>query len=166
MVGEIFDVVDADDNVVGAASREEAHRLGLLHRSVMFFIFDQAGRVFVNRRSKSKDVLPGKWSIVLGGHVDSGETYDEAVVREFQEETGLLSEPFAIDSFKKYIPEESEHVRVYGFAVDKAPHLDPSETICGEFMEVAAIRGILDTKDFLPETETLFKMLLKYIKRK
>jgi hypothetical protein len=31
---EIYDVVDADDHVIGKATRREIHEKGLLHRSV------------------------------------------------------------------------------------------------------------------------------------
>lgn len=163
---DVFDVVDADDNVIGQATREECHSQGLTHRTVMFFIFDRQGRIFVNRRSESKDVLPGKWSIVLGGHLDAGETYDEAVKREFREETGLSASPFTLGSFKKYIRQEKEHVRVYGFTVDRSPLLDPNETLEGEFMDVGTVGEILDKKDFLPETRTLYAMLLDHLKKR
>jgi isopentenyldiphosphate isomerase len=39
MSKEFFDIVDENDNVIGKASREECHGRGLIHRSVMFFVF-------------------------------------------------------------------------------------------------------------------------------
>ncbi len=45
------------------------------------------GRVFVQRRSMTRRVLPGTWDIV-GGHVESGETLQQALAREVKEETG------------------------------------------------------------------------------
>jgi 8-oxo-dGTP pyrophosphatase MutT (NUDIX family) len=43
--------------------------------------------VYVHRRSPDRRLLPGTWDIV-GGHVDPGETPEEALAREIEEETG------------------------------------------------------------------------------
>src|ERR1700757_5071677 len=50
-------------------------------------IRDDRGRVFVQRRSATRRVLPGIWDIV-GGHIEAGETLEEALAREIKEETG------------------------------------------------------------------------------
>jgi RimJ/RimL family protein N-acetyltransferase len=50
-------------------------------------IRDGHGRVFVHRRSPDRRLLPGIWDIV-GGHVEPGETPEQALAREIVEETG------------------------------------------------------------------------------
>jgi 8-oxo-dGTP pyrophosphatase MutT (NUDIX family) len=50
-------------------------------------IRDARGRVFVQRRSATRRVLPGIWDIV-GGHIESGENFEQALAREIREETG------------------------------------------------------------------------------
>jgi 8-oxo-dGTP pyrophosphatase MutT (NUDIX family) len=50
-------------------------------------IRDDRGRVFVQRRSATRRVLPGIWDIV-GGHIESGENFEQALAREIREETG------------------------------------------------------------------------------
>jgi len=50
-------------------------------------IRDDRGRVFAQRRSATRRVLPGLWDIV-GGHIEAGETLEEALAREIEEETG------------------------------------------------------------------------------
>ena len=40
MDSELLDVVDEGDNVVGQAPRSECHANSVIHRSVMFFVFD------------------------------------------------------------------------------------------------------------------------------
>lgn len=50
-------------------------------------IKDDRGRVFVQRRSATRRVLPGLWDIV-GGHIEAGETLEQALAREIKEETG------------------------------------------------------------------------------
>ena len=51
---EILDVVDVDDVVVGAMERGEIHRRRLYHRSVHVFLIDEAGRVYLQKRSFEK----------------------------------------------------------------------------------------------------------------
>ena len=89
MTEEIFDIVDDSDTVVGRASREEVHRSGHLHRSAHLLVFDSDGRVLLQKRSSAKDTFPGRWDSSVSGHVDSGEWYDECVVREASEEIGI-----------------------------------------------------------------------------
>lgn len=50
-------------------------------------ILDDRGRAFVQRRSANRRLFPNCWDIV-GGHVESGETPEQALEREVAEETG------------------------------------------------------------------------------
>lgn len=50
-------------------------------------IVDDDGRIFIQRRSPDRRLFPNTWDIV-GGHVEPGETLEEALYREVQEETG------------------------------------------------------------------------------
>ena len=52
-------------------------------------IRNDEGRVFVQRRSATRRVLPGIWDIV-GGHLEVGESVHDALAREIREETGWL----------------------------------------------------------------------------
>lgn len=86
---EWFDVVNDRDQVVGRALRREVHARMLLHRTVHVLVFNDAGQVFLQKRSMLKDMSPGLWDSSCSGHVDSGEDYDTSVVRELGEELGL-----------------------------------------------------------------------------
>ena len=50
-------------------------------------VVDDDGRVFIQRRSPTRKLFPDTWDIV-GGHLEPGETVDEALRREVEEETG------------------------------------------------------------------------------
>jgi isopentenyl-diphosphate delta-isomerase len=88
MSEELFDVVDASDRVIGQAPRREVHAKKLSHRAVHVLVHDATGRLFLQQRSLSKDTFPGSWDSSCSGHVDAGETYVEAAVRELGEELG------------------------------------------------------------------------------
>jgi isopentenyl-diphosphate delta-isomerase len=117
----------------------------------------------VTKRTKSKDFFPEYWSIVLGGHVGSGESYEDAVAREVEEEVGLKVVPLFIQHFKKRIPEEKENVRVYGVVAKEEPSLNEDELVDGEFLDLDELEGRLNKENFLPETETLLPILKEYL---
>jgi len=112
--GEIFDVVDEDDRVTGQATRAEVHAKGLLHRAVHVFVMNRRGDLLMQRRSMLKDAHPGVWDSSVSGHLDSGETYPVAAIRELEEEmgiTGCIPEELAVIG-----PSAAtgwEHVRLY-----------------------------------------------------
>lgn len=93
---EIFDVVDPHDQVIGTNVRREIHRLGLRHRAIHIFWFRPDGWLCLQRRSFAKDNSPGKLSSSCAGHVDSGESYLAAAVRELHEELGIAVSPAAL----------------------------------------------------------------------
>jgi isopentenyl-diphosphate Delta-isomerase len=163
---EYLDVVDDDDRPQFRATREKVHQEYHVHRSVMFFVFDADGRVFVNQRSQKKELYPGYWSIAFGGHVLAGESYDGAVDREMREEVGLMVRPSLITSFKKRTADERENVKVYEVVADRDPILYADEIEQGEFLTLAEVYQMLSRFDFLPETDTLLKILNEHTSKR
>jgi len=86
---ELFDVVDENDHVLYPLNRSEIHKRHLRHRAVHIFWLNQSGELCLQRRSYAKDNSPGYLSSSCAGHVDSGEKYIDAAVREFREELGI-----------------------------------------------------------------------------
>jgi isopentenyl-diphosphate delta-isomerase type 1 len=89
MSDEFFDVVDEHDHVLRQETRAEVHRQRLLHRAVHILLFNTRGEIYLQRRSAHKDTYPHRWTTSCCGHVDAGETYDTATIRELAEELGL-----------------------------------------------------------------------------
>ncbi len=87
---EIIDVIDENDNVIGQAPYSDIYSKKLPHRIVHLFIFNDAGEMALQLRSKHKSFCPGAWSTSVGGHVQSGETYEAAILRESMEEVGIV----------------------------------------------------------------------------
>jgi len=86
---ERFAVVDKNDRICAYASRAEVHGNNLRHRAVHILIFNQAGDVYLQQRSRWKDRHPLKWDSSAAGHVTAGENYDETARRELKEELGV-----------------------------------------------------------------------------
>jgi isopentenyldiphosphate isomerase len=133
MSEEIFDVVNENDEVIDRKPRSEVHRLGLLHRAVHVLVFNQEGKVFLQKRSMLKDRQPGVWDSSASGHVDSGEDYDTTASRELIEEIGLRP-PTPPRRLFKLGPSEAtdqEHVWVYRCEAEGPFVLHPQEIECG-----------------------------------
>jgi 16S rRNA (adenine1518-N6/adenine1519-N6)-dimethyltransferase len=112
--GEIFDVVDENDVVTGTATRAEVHAKNLLHRAVHVLVFNKRGDLLLQQHSVLKDVHPGLWASSVSGHVDSGEDYATAAVRELDEEMGITGTGVEeIGRIQPCVATGWEHVRVY-----------------------------------------------------
>jgi len=85
---EVFPLVDENDVVIGAVSRDEVHARDLRHRAIHVMLFNQAGETFLQKRSIWKDRNPAQWDSATAGHVDAGESYEQAARRELMEEIG------------------------------------------------------------------------------
>ncbi|MFJ2474025.1 NUDIX hydrolase [Streptomyces sp. NPDC087659] len=96
---EILDIVDENDVVVGRAPRGEAYAKGLRHRCVFVLARDAEGRVFVHRRTPTKLVFPSLYDMFVGGVVGAGESYDDAALREAEEELGVRGLPRPVPLF-------------------------------------------------------------------
>ncbi|MEU6402701.1 NUDIX domain-containing protein [Streptomyces sp. NPDC046985] len=90
---EILDVVDAHDRVVGRYPRGEVYDRGLRHRCVFVQARDAENRLFVHRRTATKLVFPSLHDMFVGGVVGAGESYDDAALREAEEELGVSGLP-------------------------------------------------------------------------
>ncbi|MDQ0953691.1 8-oxo-dGTP pyrophosphatase MutT (NUDIX family) [Streptomyces phaeochromogenes] len=97
---EILDVVDENDEVVGQARRGDVYTQGMRHRCAFIQVRDAQGRLFVHRRTPTKLVFPSLYDMFVGGVVGAGETYDEAALREAEEELGVSGLPRPTFLFK------------------------------------------------------------------
>lgn len=84
----LLDVVDENDNVVDSIARAQVHRLGALHREIHVWMLDENNNIIFQKRGLNRDSA-GLLDATAGGHVDQGEDYMEAAIRETEEETGL-----------------------------------------------------------------------------
>lgn len=87
---EIVDILDDRGRPTGeSCTKAEAHRKGHLHPTVHVWLFTKSGEVLIQQRGRTKDTFPLKWDVSVAGHVKSGETVENAAVRETAEEVGL-----------------------------------------------------------------------------
>ena len=149
---ELLAVVDADDRVVGAATRREIHGNNSFHRAVHILVFNRGGELFLQKRSRWKDRHPLLWDSSAAGHVDSGEDYDEAATREIQEELGVAPTLTPIAKITASERTGQEFITIYRAEHDGPFSLPPAEIEHGEFFPPDILTGWIAARpaDFAP----------------
>lgn len=86
-IHEVFDIVDMEDNVIREGiSENDIHINDDITRVTTAYIFDTSGKLYIAQRSPNKVVDPLTYEAPAHGRVNSWESYEEAIVRETQEE--------------------------------------------------------------------------------
>lgn len=95
-------VVDHANRFVRWVPRSQIHRDRLVHRSVYVLVFDDSGRLLIQRRHHDKQTFPRHWDLSCAGHVaatdypagpddDLDTVYRLTAARELAEELGIAS---------------------------------------------------------------------------
>lgn len=85
---EMVDVVDENNNVLYSTTKQNTHKYGLLHRTVIGEVIDSKERWMLVKQSSDRQDA-GQFVSPVGGHIREGESEIEALKREASEEIGL-----------------------------------------------------------------------------
>ena len=155
---ELVDIVDAQDRVVGRASRGEMRAGRLRHRATYLLIFNGRGDLFVHLRTATKDVYPSHWDVAVGGVVAAGETYDEGARRELAEEVGIRDAvPQALFDVAYEDAANQVNGRVYRVTWDGPLTLQAEEVVRGEWLSLDAVRERMQREPFCPDGVAVFE---------
>lgn len=159
---EMFQLVDRSGIPAGQATREECHgNPRLIHLVVHVHVFDPAGRLYLQKRSISKDTNPGKWDTSVGGHVAAGEDVVHAVAREAREELGIdASGASFLYSFLSESGFESEYAHCYALTWSGDMHPDPVEIEEGRFFTLQEVEALIGTGALTRMFEREWPMLI------
>lgn len=156
---EIFPLVDEAGNVIGSATRGECHSGShLLHPVVHLHVFNSKGEVYLQKRPNWKDIQPGKWDTSVGGHIDYGETPEDALRREVREELGITD--FVSERIGKYVFDsrrESELVYVHKTIYDGRVCPSDEELDGGCFWSLQEICEAIGQDILTPNFESEFQ---------
>lgn len=90
---EALILVDADDRITGHMSKAQCHDgVGVLHRAFSIFLFDDSGRLLLQKRAAGKRLWPGYWSNTCCSHPRKGESIEVAAARRLEDELHTASE--------------------------------------------------------------------------
>lgn len=158
---EVLDIVDEHDVVVGQARRAEAYARGLRHRAAFVLVRDGAGRVFVHRRTAGKLVFPSLYDMFVGGVLGTGESYDEAALREAEEELGVSGLPQPEPLFR-FLYEEDGHSwwsAVYQVRCDLPVSPQVTEVAWHGFLTEEELAGRLTEWEWVPDGLAAYRRL-------
>jgi len=89
MKTEQLEVINENDETIGLETREKIHKDGLLHREIHIWFITPKAEIIFQHRAKNKDTYPDKLDATVGGHVEPKMSYEETVIKECKEETGI-----------------------------------------------------------------------------
>jgi isopentenyldiphosphate isomerase len=150
------DEVDESDRVIGVVTRRDLRERRVRHRCVFVVVRDSAGRVLVHRRADHKDIWPGWWDLAAGGVLGSGESYDDAAVRELAEElgiSGVVLRRFGRGSYES--DTVAERAAMYGVSWDGPIEFADGEVAEARWVTVGELGQMIDTMPFVPDSVTL-----------
>lgn len=155
---EILDIYDENMKFIGKATRKDAHKMGLWHKTFQCWIIRKEGKeefILFQRRNKDKDTFPNLLGITAAGHLSSGEEPKDGV-REIEEELGLkvnYEDLRFVGLFKQINNEESykdhqfSYVYIYEFEEDlKKLKIQKEEVNAIIKLKVKAIRALFQKK--------------------
>ena len=164
MSNEYFDIIDRLGNIIGKATRAECHHdKSLAHRVVHVLVFNSSKDLFLQKRAMDKDIQPGKWDTSVGGHLNLGETYAQAVHREMKEELGISIPVRHIYDYWMHSDVETECVRTYICICDGNITVDPNEIEDGRFWSKEEIEENIGTGTFTPNFEQEYGKYLQWL---
>ena len=130
---EYLDLVNPRDEIIGKKLRSEMYSEGLSNfRVVNAFLVNPKGQIWIPRRSPNKRLFPLGFDMSMGGHVESGEQYEQAFKRELAEELNIDVDEVSWRLLGYLTPQVdyvSAFMKVYEISADVTPQLNKYEFI-------------------------------------
>lgn len=153
-------IIDDTGAVVGSAPRSVMRRDNLAHLVVAVLVRDSSGRIYVHRRTDSKDVFPGLHDCFAAGCLQAGEQVESAAAREVAEELGVTGVPLQPLFVSRYEDASTRHV-CHAFVVtyDGPISHQPAEVAWGGWLTPDELRARLadPTWPFVPDGRAMIE---------
>lgn len=162
---EMLPLIDEFGLVYGQASRSYCHSGSkVLHPVVHLHLIDRYSRIYLQKRSATKDLCPLLWDTAVGGHITYGESVEEALYRETSEEIGLMAfNPIPLGTYVYETDRDREFVVM--FAAVGHPDLEPSnpEVTEGRWWAIDEIEAAFGNNLITPNFEQEFPRIKKQL---
>ena len=127
--------MDHADRPLAILPLSEAHRQSLSHRAVLVLVYNNEGKVYLQKRRRDKQHYPGRWDVSASGHVQAAESREGAALRELEEELGIRLEQLKLWRDLQAAPENGhEFITLFTAGeVNQIPQPNPAELEGGFF---------------------------------
>jgi 8-oxo-dGTP pyrophosphatase MutT (NUDIX family) len=135
-------------------------RDNLPHLVVAVVVRDPAGRVYVHRRTDTKDVFPGMHDAMVAGTVVAGEEPEAAARRELEEELGITGVELVPLFTEWYADERTRHLSHVWTVTWAGPvRHQPEEIAWGGWFTLEELEQALADPDwpFVPDGRALLE---------
>ena len=155
---ELVTVLDRDGHSQGVATRAEVRRANLLHAATAVLVRRSDGRIYVHKRTNTKDIYPGAHDCWAGGVLAAGEQPEDGARRELAEELGISGvplEPLVVTRWSDANVQAIYHV--YRVVWDGPVVHQPEEVASGEWCTLDELAARLADPgfDFVPDGRRL-----------
>jgi isopentenyldiphosphate isomerase len=136
---EILDLVNKNDEVIGTINRKNYDQMveenrGYIRASEMFIINDK-GQLWIPTRTATKTIAPNGFDYSAAGHVESGDTYEDTMIRETKEELNLDITAGNLEFVTKNISDLTRYVHtIYLLRSNENPKYNPDDFTEAEWM--------------------------------
>lgn len=87
---EFFDIVNEKDEIIGKIRENEQNTVKPSQlRFINIIVINNDDMIVVPKRSSNRKLFSNCYDFSVGGHVNSGEDYEESAYRELKEELGI-----------------------------------------------------------------------------
>ena len=157
---EYLDIVNEHDVIIGRANKMEVYEKKLRHRIAHILVFNKKGELALQMRGQGVHFAPGHWSTTAAGHVSSGESYEQAAIRESQEEIGVTF-PIKHLAIDHYLDQSRQVPKILGTftALFEGPfYPDPDPVVEVRYFSLEVIKKMIAAGEpFHPELLFLLK---------
>lgn len=87
---ELIDIYDSEMNLLGVATKNQAHQEGMWHKATHCWIISEDGNIWLQLRGSEKQLYPNFFDVSCTGHIQVGETAKQGCLRELEKELGLV----------------------------------------------------------------------------
>lgn len=178
---EYIDIVTKEGEPTGkSALKSEIHTKGHYHNTAHVWFYTSKGEILLAQRAASKSICPLLWDVSVAGHIDSGETTEQASIREVKEEIGLditatdLQKIGVFQCFQKYnngiIDNEFHHTFIAELKEDLnslTPQIGEVEDL--KLVSIEDFNLLLENSDtnnhFVSSNKSYYEIVIQSIKK-
>lgn len=128
---EYLDIYDENGNHIGKEDRNIVHRDALWHKTVHAWLYDKNGNVYFQIRTEE-----GTLYTTASGHLQAGDTVEQAFAREIKEEIGLdidSSDAIKVDVIKFILDRKNKDGTMFRDRAFANVYIDDFEGTIDEF---------------------------------